>query len=156
MRKALSLDKPSYIPTPLHKPSSSQQYYHSSPEQLKHPEESLESKFTRQQHFKYHIPYYSSSFDYPSLSSSKTRPLIHPGYIQTYNFFSPIEEKGDFESETKGHPLMNRFNEDKDDICEKNEKVSNSFQLEGRKHICFIFFLDMSIIYNIRSIYIYI
>ncbi|KAH9593984.1 hypothetical protein MS3_00010061 [Schistosoma haematobium] len=123
LRKALSLDKPSYIPTPLHKPSSSQQYYHSSPEQLKHPEESLESKFTRQQHFKYHIPYYSSSFDYPSLSSSKTRPLIHPGYIQTYNFFSPIEEKGDFESETKGHPLMSRFNEDKDDICEKNEKI---------------------------------
>ncbi|VDP27476.1 unnamed protein product, partial [Schistosoma margrebowiei] len=122
LRKALSLDKPSYIPTPLHKPSSSQQYYHSSHEQLKHPEESLESKFTRQQHFKYHIPYYSSSFDYPSLSSSKTRPLIHPGYIQTYNFFSPIEEKGDFESETKGHPLMSKFNEDKDDICEKNEK----------------------------------
>ncbi|CAH8435926.1 unnamed protein product [Schistosoma guineensis] len=123
LRKALSLDKPSYIPTPLHKLSSSQQYYHSSPEQLKHPEESLESKFTRQQHFKYHIPYYSSSFDYPSLSSSKTRPLIHPGYIQTYKFFSPIEEKGDFESETKGHPLMSRFNEDKDDICEKNEKI---------------------------------
>ncbi|CAI2722771.1 unnamed protein product [Schistosoma spindalis] len=123
LRKALSLDKPSYMPTPLHKPSTSQQYHHSSHEQLKHPEESLESKFTRQQHFKYHIPYYSSSFDYPSLSSSKTRPLIHPGYIQTYNFFSPIEEKGDFESETKGHPLMNRFNVDNNNLCEKNEKI---------------------------------
>ncbi|CAH8429808.1 unnamed protein product [Schistosoma turkestanicum] len=117
-RKALSLDKPSYKPMPLYKSSPLKQY------QLpKYHEKSLESKFARQQQFKYHIPYYSSSFDYPSLSSSKTRPLIHPGYIQTYNFFSPIEEKGDIESQSKTHPLEVKSYEDNDDQFRKSEKI---------------------------------
>ncbi|KAH8855772.1 hypothetical protein KSF78_0002150 [Schistosoma japonicum] len=123
LRKALSLEKPSYTPTLLHKPS---QQYHVS---LQNQEESLESKFQRQQQFKHHIPYYSSSFDYPSLSSSKARPLIHPGYIQTYNFFSPIEEKGDIESETKCHLLESKSIEDIDKIFKQNEKI-HSMQIK--------------------------
>ncbi|KAK4473277.1 hypothetical protein MN116_004446 [Schistosoma mekongi] len=127
LRKALSLEKPSYTPIPLYKPS--QQHHVSLHEHLSNQEESLESKFQRQQQFKQHIPYYSSSFDYPLLSSSKARPLIHPGYIQTYNFISPIEEKGDIESETKCHPLESKSIEDIDEIFKQNEKI-HSMQIK--------------------------
>ncbi|CAH8431653.1 unnamed protein product [Heterobilharzia americana] len=121
-RRAVSLDKSSFTPSSLYR-QHCQQYHHQQHRQQQYPEESLESKFTRQCQFKYRLPYYSSSLDYPSSSSSKARPLLHPGYVQTYNFFTPIEEKGDYESEIKRHPLESKVYEGTKDILDQNEKI---------------------------------
>ncbi|CAH8825324.1 unnamed protein product [Trichobilharzia szidati] len=138
-RRAVSLDKPSYPISSLYEQHQQPQIQQQQQQQYQryqqrqqqqqyrqpqHLEESLESKFTRQYRFKYRLPYYSTSLDYPSSSSSKARPLLHPGYVQTYNIISPIEEKGDFELETKRYQKTEgKINQDIDDIIENKEKV---------------------------------